>query len=282
MGTTTIHTVKKGESLSRIAQFYGLRNFELIYKDPVNAKFRKTRPKPDLIQPGDKVVIPNFALTPGKRKDLKTLISTVDARLSRLERNRKDLIATTKELAGEISTYKSKFKKTKNAADGAALIITLLLSVTKISAIGLKAATQTTTELAKANKEILKELGKMSLTAVEPALGAGADKMASSSSKGIAVIGILADSFFKLSSPSFWAKTYMKAQDEKLLDKIIKGKFGQGWDAWSKAVTWDPLAEFDRMQTNMKAQSEKLVKQLDLLIAENKKLLQGLKGLASK
>ena len=57
-----VHTVKRGENLSKIAKKYKASNWKYIYEDPVNAKFRKERPNPNEIQPGDKIVIPP---TPG-------------------------------------------------------------------------------------------------------------------------------------------------------------------------------------------------------------------------
>ncbi|MBB94777.1 MAG: hypothetical protein CML68_09265 [Rhodobacteraceae bacterium] len=53
-----VHTVKKGDTLSKIAKKYGIKSAKALYDDPANAKFRKLRPNPDLIEPGDKVTIP--------------------------------------------------------------------------------------------------------------------------------------------------------------------------------------------------------------------------------
>lgn len=282
MPKTIVHTVKKGENLDKIAKSYAIKSFKDIYEDPVNAKFRKTRKKPDLIQPGDKIIIPNFALTKDKRKSLSALISTIEARIKRQEASVKELQASTKALKSEINQGKSSFKKTQTAVDGAAMVLTILASLGKIVAKGAKMSTMSASEVSKANKEMLKEVGDMHLSAVEPALQAGAQTMSTKTNKAVAYSGILIDSFFNLTSPSFWGKTYMKAQDEGLFKKLALGKFGEGWDAWSKAVTWDPLKEFDKMSADMQAQSDKIIKSIQESISADQALLKQLKGVARR
>ena len=56
---STAHTVKQGECLSRIAAQYGFRDYKTIYDDPQNADFKKKRPDPNLIFPGDLIYIPD-------------------------------------------------------------------------------------------------------------------------------------------------------------------------------------------------------------------------------
>src|SRR5947207_1978429 len=53
------HIVRRGDWLSRIAKKYGYRNWVVIYEAPENSEFRRKRPDPNLIYPGDKIVIPN-------------------------------------------------------------------------------------------------------------------------------------------------------------------------------------------------------------------------------
>jgi hypothetical protein len=55
----TPHTVARGESLSRIAVKYRVPSWREIYRAPENAAFRRKRPNPDLIYPGDVVIIPS-------------------------------------------------------------------------------------------------------------------------------------------------------------------------------------------------------------------------------
>lgn len=52
------YTVKQGDCLSSIAQKYGLF-WKKVYEHPKNADFRKKRPNPNIIYPGDVVFVPD-------------------------------------------------------------------------------------------------------------------------------------------------------------------------------------------------------------------------------
>jgi hypothetical protein len=56
-----VHTVKRGESLSAIARQHGIRFWANMYLAGENDGFRQKRPNPDLIQPGDRIIIPSRA-----------------------------------------------------------------------------------------------------------------------------------------------------------------------------------------------------------------------------
>ena len=60
----TTHTVAQGETLTRIAKQYGLGSWQKIYNHPDNGDFRALRDNPDLIYPGDKIVIPDLEQKP--------------------------------------------------------------------------------------------------------------------------------------------------------------------------------------------------------------------------
>ena len=52
------HTVEQGECLSSIAAAYGMVDWRTIYDHARNADFRKKRPDPNVIYPGDQLFIP--------------------------------------------------------------------------------------------------------------------------------------------------------------------------------------------------------------------------------
>ena len=52
------HTVEQGECLSSIAKQYGFRNWHTVYDYGENADFRKKRPNPNVLFPGDVIKIP--------------------------------------------------------------------------------------------------------------------------------------------------------------------------------------------------------------------------------
>ena len=52
------HIVRQGECFSRIAVQYGFTDWRAIYDHPANGKLRRKRPNPNVIFPGDVIVIP--------------------------------------------------------------------------------------------------------------------------------------------------------------------------------------------------------------------------------
>jgi hypothetical protein len=58
------YTVKAGDNLTALARRFGLPSWKAIYNDPANKDFRAQRPDPNLIQPGDLVMIPGAGPPP--------------------------------------------------------------------------------------------------------------------------------------------------------------------------------------------------------------------------
>ena len=56
---STEYTVVRGDCLSAIAKRYGFADYKTIYNHPDNAEFKKLRPDPNLIYPGDILYIPD-------------------------------------------------------------------------------------------------------------------------------------------------------------------------------------------------------------------------------
>ena len=55
-----IHVVKQGECLSSVAHAYGFKTAREIFEHPENADFRKRRPDPAVLFPGDEIKIPDL------------------------------------------------------------------------------------------------------------------------------------------------------------------------------------------------------------------------------
>jgi hypothetical protein len=82
------HEVARGECLSRIARQYG-RSVLQIWNDPANKELREKRKTPNLLFPGDKVVIPpkgvhRFEAKTGQRHTLSLQKGSSDSNLVRL------------------------------------------------------------------------------------------------------------------------------------------------------------------------------------------------------
>ena len=54
---TTPYTIRSGDTLSAIARAHGI-TWQQLYNHPDNAAFRRRRPNPNLIYPGDVVMVP--------------------------------------------------------------------------------------------------------------------------------------------------------------------------------------------------------------------------------
>ena len=57
-----IYEAKQGDCLSSIAARFGFKSYHSIYDHPDNADFRKKRPNPNLLYPGDILHIPDLKL----------------------------------------------------------------------------------------------------------------------------------------------------------------------------------------------------------------------------
>lgn len=56
----TTHLVQQGECLSSLAARYRFSSWQRLYEDPQNAELKKTRSNPNVLAPGDQVVIPDI------------------------------------------------------------------------------------------------------------------------------------------------------------------------------------------------------------------------------
>jgi spore germination protein YaaH len=51
------YSIQAGDTLTSIAAQFGIPNWQALYNDPANAAFRSLRPNPDVIVPGDILLI---------------------------------------------------------------------------------------------------------------------------------------------------------------------------------------------------------------------------------
>src|SRR5262245_14105552 len=55
-----VHRVQQGECLSTIAAHYRISRWQELYNHASNADLRKLRPNPNILFPGDEVIIPDL------------------------------------------------------------------------------------------------------------------------------------------------------------------------------------------------------------------------------
>jgi hypothetical protein len=80
------HDVKQGEHLSRIATKYGFSDYRTIWDHPQNAALKRERQNPNVLDPGDRVHIPerelrNEARPTDKRHRFQVTVRQLDLRL---------------------------------------------------------------------------------------------------------------------------------------------------------------------------------------------------------
>jgi N-acetylmuramoyl-L-alanine amidase len=90
------HTVQQGECLVSIAKMYGFEDAGEIYQYAKNADLRRLRPNPNLLYPGDTVVIPahdlkSFTVPTGKHHKLVVNVPKRKVRVRVLDANREPM-----------------------------------------------------------------------------------------------------------------------------------------------------------------------------------------------
>lgn len=83
MPATATHVVKKGDNLTKIAKKYGWPSGKALYDAKENAPLRKTRPDPNKIEPGDKVLVPEPPAPKAKlqhKKDMPRMSISIDGK----------------------------------------------------------------------------------------------------------------------------------------------------------------------------------------------------------
>ncbi len=83
------YVIRAGDTLSKLAVRFGLSDFRHIYFHNENQEFRRQRPNPDLIYPGDRVSIPSrdIALTEEQKNSFKSSSLTTGASLLSSKKN---------------------------------------------------------------------------------------------------------------------------------------------------------------------------------------------------
>jgi LysM repeat protein len=88
------HTVRPGECLSKIAAQYGFGDYKVIYNHPDNAALKRARPNPNVIHPGDQIIIPD----PTAKS---VTVAAGQAHVIRVKRPRKELRIAVKDHEGK-------------------------------------------------------------------------------------------------------------------------------------------------------------------------------------
>ena len=135
----THYIVRSGDTLVRIAKQHGFADWRTIYNAPENAAFRRKRPDPDRIFPGDDLIIPDREPPPGGfetgRRHRFRLAHAVDRALATLTVRVRDRAGRPLDRAEvKLVDAGSLPAGTAETADGVATFASLLPSAYTVSA----------------------------------------------------------------------------------------------------------------------------------------------------
>lgn len=287
------HKVKKGEQLQGIAKKFGHKSWKTIWDAPENKKVVQSRRQPEQIQPGDILVIPpnekQIKEVQAKVAELRAerdaeygLYQALKEEASRLQEKRdvfdrlirsheENTSAVINELNGNIKGLEA----CANAQAAASFVISWSKGLVKLSRTAYQASTASGKALEELNKKALKQVADMHKKPLKKAGLKTIAKLDESSSTPLAVIGILADSWVKMTSPSFWTNTYIQTMEN--------GK------SWSEAVQMKVGDDIRQQISEVTKNSAELTKKLtqrkrdiEAKIAENSMLVRDTEGRLKK
>ncbi len=260
-----IHTVKKGDNLNKIAAKHGFKNFEVIYKHKDNAKFRKSRPNPDEIMPGDKIAIPEPD-SPAAVVDKKS-VREIETVLARLKKIRTKSAADFNSLRGDVNKEYNKVKKFSNNIDLIGTLSTMGVGLGFKVKDAYKASTLAGKELAAFNKKFLKDfVVDKSLHDTQLIARAFQDDIKETSTAGL--WGKRAVTVFgELFTPSFWAGA---------ATEIAKGNFDPiKWKKCLEGIQKDALKKIGETEKNALKSLDARIAKYEAALAMAKKLAKG-------
>jgi LysM domain len=267
MPETESYKIKKGDTLGSIAKQFGHKKWETIWNARENKPLVSKRKKPEAIQPGDQLTIPpnekqqkEEELNLKQTQQLQQSLESQTAKLKEQIKIYDDLIKQNQEMneqiLKELEDSLKGMKKWSKGVDAAATVATGLLGmrkeIAKLGSLGKKAFGAKGEALKKIGKEvgdqvkdIMKDQSKDQ--AKEKAVKFVAEHKESSNAI-VALVGITADSFDKMTSPSFWAGTAVQLMDGK---------------SWSEAVSTDITEEIEQRIKTVQTQAAQSMKELE-------------------
>ena len=263
------HKVAKGDTLDAIAKKYK-SDAKAIWNFADNKAVVSKRGKPESIQPGDLIVVPpsdkNLKERAKKLEEMR-LAREFNAGLRRViegesKRNQRrlaiynELIASnrsgTAEIVKELEGNLRDMKGWADGVDAAAIIATIAVSITKIASLGAKSIEATGTALEAINKEAQKELVGMAKAPFEDAGVKAASRLKDNAASPVGYVGVLADSWSRMTSPSFWAYAAVKKIEGKSWSEAASADIGDEIEARIREVQAQGREQEAKLRENIK------------------------------
>jgi LysM repeat protein len=282
------HKVVKGETLEAIAKKYKAQDWKKTWSAAENKALVAMRKRPDAIQPGDVIVIPQdveqkkrdaqkTADAKGVAQAIAKVRCALEADTVRIRRKMQildELIAMTRkstaDMTAELQRSARKLKTTAEMVDAVAGLTFMAQNLVKLASLGYKSLGASGKALEEINKQAAKDvLQSTGGRILDGAAAIAADTLSKRQNTALLAIAATADAWTKMNSLSFWAFTAIR---------LYQGK------SWSQVVSRDIAEEFaDRIRqvaadgakqiAGLELQKNKLAAQL----AENAKLAQACK-----
>jgi hypothetical protein len=277
------HKVNKGESLRVIAKKYGHNDWKTIWKAPENRTIVSKRSKPENIAAGDMLVIP-----PNQRQlkeNAAKLLSLNQARdavlkvwgglkndVGRLEKSIKvydDLIKgsreTTQQVINQLERNLNSIRKLAIKVDVAKFFVDMGRTLGTLVGIGYKAIKASGEALKELNKEALHEAVHLATDPLEKVTVKAVSTLKDRDRKPLAFLGILADSYEKMTSPSFWAYTIVQKAEGKSWSDAVTTEIGDDIEERIKWVVAQGAKNINQLQADQNAQRARLAEKQPLI-----------------
>jgi hypothetical protein len=217
------YIVRHGDNLSGIAQQRGYRDWSVIYNSRCNDALRRQRPNPNLIQPGDRVMLP-------PRPDQIRL--ALQSRLANLQRLEMESTAMFDGLVRELDGHFKAAEQKGQMVDVAADVINILKSLTSMTIKGFQGLSKSGAELAQINKELAKEaidmpkdfLGEKVAMQTYANMVSGPQADAMREHTWWAMGGVAVQAWLDINSPSYWASTWVNWKSGMPLSQAVSTK----------------------------------------------------------
>jgi LysM domain len=265
------YKLAKGDTLDSVAKKFKVDS-KTIWKAAENKALVSKRAKPEALQVGDQLAIPpnekeakEAAL---KIEQLRKMRDAAGAMLETLtredDRSRRrvtvynELIAgsreSTLEIVGELKRTLTDMKGWADGVDAVATVAQITASLTQICAKGVQATKLSGVALEKLNEELTKDVLKLPADQLKDVGIKFTGELRERTDSPLGYIGVVANSWEKMTAPSFWANTFVQMT--------------QNGKSWSEAAAMDVGEDIQERMKMVVADGMKQIQTLEQKLAE--------------